>query len=140
MTSYGRTTIWAGLIALAGGIACGGGDDGGSGPPASGRKTVIVANNVFQPFTTTIETGDTVLWSWGAGSNEHNIISIYTPNFASKGTDVLPGAGSAGTDFFNAPASHEVIFPTAGSYWYYCSTHGNQDTTTLAMKGKVIVN
>ena len=131
--------MWTGLAVLAGGIACGGGSDDGS-PQPSGRKTVIVANNEFQPATVTIEAGDTILWSWGPGSIDHNIISIYTPNFTDKGTEVLAGGGSTGTDYFNAPASHQVIFPNAGRYWYFCSTHGNKDTTQIAMKGKVIVN
>lgn len=139
MTSRVRVTVWAGLVVLAGGIACGGGSDDG-GPSPSGRKTVIVDNNVFQPATVSIEEGDTILWSWAANSSEHNIISIYSPNFTNKGTEVAPGGGSTGTDYFNAPASHQVIFPAAGSYWYFCSTHGNKDTTTTAMKGKVIVN
>jgi plastocyanin len=128
-----------GLVVLAGGIACGGGGDDG-GPPASGRKTVIVANNVFQPASVSIEEGDTILWSWANGSVDHNIISIYTPSFTNKGTEVLAGGGTTGTDYFNAPASHQVIFPAAGEFWYFCSTHGNKDTTTTAMKGKVIVN
>jgi plastocyanin len=139
MTSRARAAIWVGLVVLAGGIACGGGSDDG-GPPPSGRKTVIVANNTFQPATVAIEEGDTVLWSWSAGSIDHNVISFLTPTFTNKGTEVGAGGGTTGTDYFNAPASHQVIFPTAGEYWYFCSTHGNKDTTSLAMKGKVVVD
>lgn len=138
MISRSRTAIWA-LLAVAGGIACGGGD-GGTSPPPSGRRTVLVVNNEFQPGTVTIEAGDTILWSWGSNSIDHNIISIYTPTFLDKGNDVPIGGGTTGTDYFNAPASHQVIFPTVGRYWYFCSTHGNTDTTSLAMKGRVIVN
>lgn len=139
MTSRARVAIWLGLVAVAGGVACGGGSDDG-GPPPSGRRTVLVTNNLFEDATVTIDVGDTVLWAWPAGSTDHNIISIYTPNFANKGTEVLAGGGTTGTDYFDAPESHQVIFNTAGHYWYFCSTHGNKDTTSLAMKGKVIVN
>lgn len=138
MTSRTRAAIWVGLVVLAGGAACGGGDDGG--PPTSGRKTVLVDNNVFQPRLVSIEPGDTVLWSWVVNSVDHNVISLYTPTFTNKGTDVLPGSGTNELDFFDAPESHQVVFPTAGRYWYYCSTHGSSDTTSTAMNGQVIVN
>jgi plastocyanin len=120
MTNQPKSWILAGIALLAGGVACGGGSDGG--PPASGLRTVLVVNDQFQPVTSTISAGDTIVWAWGTGSNTHNIISTGTPNFVSKGTTLFPG--SAGTDYFNSPASYQVIFNTAGTYEYYCSQHG----------------
>lgn len=139
MISRARAAILTGLVVLAGGIACGGGSDDG-GPPPSGRKTVLVDNNVFQPRIVSIEPGDTIIWSWVTNSVDHNVISLYTPNFTSKGTNVLPGSGTNEVDFFDAPESHQVIFPSAGDYWYFCSTHGTSDTTGTAMNGKVVVD
>lgn len=139
MTSQPKSWLLAGIALLAGGVACGGGDDGG--PPKSGRKTVVVANNEFQPVTTTISAGDTVLWSWSANSITHNVISTGAPSFTSKGTTTLPGA--AGVDFFNAPASHQVIFPAAGTFEYYCSQHGTSTGApggNAGMHGVVQVN
>lgn len=141
MTSQPKAWLVAGIALLAGGVACGGSDNGG--PPTAGRKTVRVVDNAFQPVTTTISAGDTVLWSWAAGSTFHNVISTGTPNFASKGTDTPPGGGAAGVDYFNAPASHQVIFPTAGTFEYYCSQHGTstgQPGGNTGMHGVVQVN
>lgn len=139
MTYEPKSWILAGIALLAGGVACGGGS--GGGPPASGLKTVLVANNNFQPVTSTINAGDTIIWAWSAGSTTHNIISTGTPSFLSKGTSNFPG--SAGTDFFNNPASHQVIFATAGSYEYYCSQHGTSTGApggNTGMHGVIQVN
>ncbi len=139
MTYQPKAWILAGICLLAGGIACGGSD--GGGPPAPGRKTVLVANNEFQPVTTTIGVGDTVLWSWSSGSITHNVISTGAPSFTSKGTTTLPGI--AGIDYFNNPANHQVIFNTAGTYEYYCSQHGTstgQPGGNAGMHGVVQVN
>lgn len=139
MTNQPKSWILAGFALLAGAVACGGSDDGG--PPLSGRKTVLVTNNVFQPVTTTISAGDTVLWSWSAGSVTHNVISTGFPSFTSKGTTAFPGV--AGTDFYNSPATHQVIFPTAGTYEYFCSQHGTstgQPGGNAGMHGIVQVN
>lgn len=131
---HGRLYLAFGFVALVAGLACGGGGDS-SGPPKSGLKTVLVANNEFQPSTTTISVGDTILWSWTANGAAHNIISTGAPSFTSLGTATLPGA--LNTDFFNAPKSHQVIFNSAGTYAYYCAQHG---TPTTLMHGQVVVN
>jgi plastocyanin len=130
MPLHARTPLALGIAFLVAGIACGGGDS--SGPPPSGRKTVLVANNEFQPATVTISAGDTIIWSWSSGSAGHNIISDVAPTFPSLGTTASPGV--LGTDYFNAPKSHQVIFNNAGTYAYYCSQHN------LTMTGQVVVN
>lgn len=119
-----------GIAVFVAGIACGGGGDS-SGPPTSGRKTVLVVNNAFQPATVTISAGDTVLWSWGTSpqSIDHNILSY--------GAAAFTGDGSL-AQTFDAPHSYQVIFPAAGTYTYYCSTHGT--TAPSGMAGSVVVN
>lgn len=139
MTSRTRAVLMTTLGVMVGGIACGGGDDP-SGPPASGRKTVLVDNNTFQPVTVMIEPGDTILWSWVANSVDHNIISNGS-SFENKGTAVaLTTEGTSGIDYFSNPASHQVIFPTAGTFRYYCSLHGVSGTPNTGMQGTVVVN
>ena len=129
-----HAVVLTGLAVLMGGIACGGGDDGTS-PPESGRKTVLVANNEFQPVMVTIEPGDTVLWSWVTNSVDHNILSN-GGSFDDKGDSV----GTVnGVDLFTAPANHQVIFPTAGTYRYFCSAHGVGGTPNTGMAGTVVV-
>jgi plastocyanin len=120
MTSRLRWSLLAGVTVLWGGLACG--SDSGGGPPASGRKTVLVANNEFQPVTVSITAGDTILWSWSAGSVTHNILSTGAPAFVSKGTNGVPGV--LDLDYFSAPESYQVVFGAAGTYEYYCSQHG----------------
>jgi plastocyanin len=131
MNSRRRLGVAAGVALMAGGLACGGGSDGG--PPSSGRKTVLVANNEFQPATVNITAGDTILWAWAANGAGHNIIPTGANTFLKKGNDVPAGTGSLGTDFFNAPTSHQVVFPVAATYTYYCSQHN------LTMTGTVVV-
>jgi plastocyanin len=138
MISRLRLSLLAGMASLWGGMACG--SDSGSGPPASGRKTVLVVNNEFQPVSVSITAGDTILWSWSAGSTAHNILSTGVPAFTSKGTSTVPG--QAGTDFFDAPESYQVIFGTAGTYEYFCSQHGTTGgpSGNTGMHGVVQVN
>jgi plastocyanin len=138
MTSRRRLRLTAGWILAAGGLACGGGGSDG-GPPPSGLKTVLVANNEFQPTTVTISVGDTIIWSWLPGSLGHNILATGAPTFTNKGTAAVPG--TVNTDFFNAPANHQVIFAAAGTYEYYCSQHGTTGGPggNTGMAGKVVV-
>jgi plastocyanin len=140
MISRLRPSLALGVAALAGGLACGGGSDGG--PPASGLRTVLVANDEFQPTTVNITAGDTIVWSWVTNSLSHNIIPTGATSFAKKGNDVPPGTGTTGTDFFNAPTSHQVIFAATGTYEYYCSQHGTTGgpNGNTGMAGKVVVS
>lgn len=130
MPLHARAPLALGIAVLVAGIACGGGGDS-SGPPPSGRKTVQVVNNEFKPGTVTISAGDTVLWAWETipQSIDHNILSYGSPTFTSF--------GDAGTTF-DAPQSYQLIFAAAGSYTYYCSTHGS--TAGTGMAGTVVVN
>lgn len=130
--------VTTGLAVLLGGIACGGGS-GDTGPPDDHLTTVLVDNNVFQGATVTIPVGDTVIWSWKAGSTDHNIISNGAA-FASRGTAVaLTTDGTSGVDYFSAPSSYKVAFPTAGTFRYYCSLHGTVGTPNIGMAGTVVV-
>jgi plastocyanin len=137
MTARQRLSLTVTVAALVGGLACGGSSAGG--PPASGLRTVLVANNEFQPATVNITAGDTVVWSWVANSVMHNVISTGAPSFANKGTDVMPG--TLNTDYFNSPASHQAVFTAAGTYEYYCSQHGTTGGPggNTGMAGKVVV-
>ena len=93
--------------------------------PTAGRAAtanVLVGSGglVFTPFSTNINVGDQVLWTW-AGS-PHNVTSTNNAWVAS------PTQGT-GTTFANT-------FTAAGNYFYYCSIHG---TATTGMRGEVVV-
>ncbi len=76
---------------------------------------------VFTPFSTNINVGDRVIWTW-AGS-PHNVTSTNSAWVAS------PTQGP--------PLTFTNTFNTNGSYFYYCSIHG---TPTTGMRGEVVVN
>lgn len=125
MTGLTRGLLLVGSLFFAAGVACGGGD--GGGPDGPELRTVLVANNQFQPATLNVNPGDTVVWAWltgGSPSIDHNIISTGPQSFPNKGTNVAPGSGTNEVDFFDAPESYQFVFNTAGSYTYFCSQHG----------------
>ncbi len=91
-----------------------------SGPAATANVLVGSGGLVFTPFSTNINIGDRVLWTW-AGS-PHNVTSTNSAWVAS------PTQGT-GTTFTNT-------FTSAGNYFYYCTVHG---TPTSGMRGEVVV-
>ena len=90
-----------------------------SGRAATVNVLVGSGGNVFTPFSTNINVGDQVLWTWAGGT--HNVTSTNSAWVAS-------GNQSSGT-FANT-------FTTAGNYFYYCTIHG---TPTTGMRGEVVV-
>ena len=85
--------------------------------PLSGvgaTANVTVKNPVIQgfvPATTNINAGDTVIWTWDAGVNSHNVTSTSIPQVWA------PSPTQTG------PATFSVIFTNAGTYPYECSIH-----------------
>ena len=121
----GRVGLAVVACVLAAGLACGGSySNDPSGPPLT--STVIVVNNAFQPLVDTVKVGGTITWAWlNTGTNssaDHNIISSGLPSFPDDGNNVTSGV--SGTDYFTNPHSYQYIFPTAGSYAFFCSLHG----------------
>lgn len=85
---------------------------------------VDVQNNQFSPSTVTIQTGGSVLWVWGASSQDHDIVPV------------SPGTKPSQPTIRDGPFSHEETFNTAGSYRYFCSVHGSAGG---GMRGEVVV-
>ncbi len=132
------------LVIVAGGVACGGGSTDNNPPPPLQSTVIVSAANTFQPRVDSVRTGGTVTWTWAANSLDHNIISTGAPTFTNKGTPVTPGNGTDGVDFFDATdpnAGHTFTFNAAGTYGYYCSTHGTaaSATTNVGMGGQIVV-
>jgi len=128
-----------GTLALIGGVACGGSySTESSGPPLT--STVLVVDDAFQPVVDTVKVSGTITWAWlntsANVSTDHNIISTGTASFPSVGNNVTLGTGTSGTDFFSNPHSYQWVFPTAGSYNFFCSVHG---TATTGMKARIDV-
>jgi plastocyanin len=84
---------------------------------------VTVTNFAFVPATTSISIGDTVVWTWATGANNHNVTS----------TSGSPAwTASATLDF---PASFTNTFSSAGSFPYECSIHLFTGTINVAGAG-----
>jgi plastocyanin len=79
-----------------------------------GATANVTVNNVptgFVPATTSINVGDTVLWTWPSGSIFHNVTSTSVPQ-AWTASATLSG-----------PATFSNSFTTAGTFPYECSIH-----------------
>jgi plastocyanin len=81
---------------------------------------VSVQDNAFNPVDATVNAGGGVTWTW-TGSNPHNV-TWDGGGFTNSGTQ------NTGT--------HQVTFPSAGTFTYYCTIHG---TPTTGMRGTVTV-
>ena len=79
----------------------------------NGEQLVAVSDNAFGPLTREIKRGETVLWEW-KGSNQHNI------------TWVAADAPQASPT--QATGTYSRTFSAAGTYIYYCSIHGSQNS------------
>jgi plastocyanin len=82
---------------------------------APATATIVVSNNFFSPASDTIAVGGQVTWTWGAGSNPHNV------TFA-------PTAGApADIATRSAAGSDSRTFLTAGLFNYECTVHAGMN-------------
>jgi len=72
---------------------------------------VSVINFAFVPATTNINVGDTVLWTWPSGSNNHNVTSTSAPQ-------AWPASAT-----MSGPATFSNTFTTNGTFPYECTIH-----------------
>ncbi len=82
--------------------------------PLSGvgaTANVNVVNFAFNPSTTNINVGDTVVWSWVPGGLFHNVTSTDTPQ-------AWPASAT-----LNGPATFSVTFTKGGIFPYECTVH-----------------
>ncbi len=76
--------------------------------------------------TTTINAGDSVMWTWNAGNHSTTSGSCAagcTPN----------GTWDSGVK--NSGSTFTQAFPTAGTFTYYCSVHGSMMQGTIVVQG-----
>ena len=82
-----------------------------------GAVANVTVNNTptgFVPATTTINPGDSIIWTWPSGSNAHNVTSTSsTPEWTASAT-------------LNGPATFTNLFSasTHGTFPYKCTVHG----------------
>ena len=83
-----------------------------SADEAQTTASVSVVNFNFNPATLTISAGTTVVWTWGTGAIQHNIVPV--------GSQPASSGGLA-----NAPHTYQFKFDTPGTYIYFCQQHGS---------------
>lgn len=81
-------------------------------PAFAAVANVSVINFAFVPATTNIAAGDTVIWTWPAGSTSHNVHSTSSPE-AWTASPIASG-----------PFTFTNTFAAAGNYPYNCAVHG----------------
>lgn len=100
-------------------------------------QNVSVGNNFFRDATsatstTTIVAGDTVLWTWAAGS--HSVTADVVPPALTPSFDSDPPPPG----FRTSPSpSYSLTFNTPGTYAYYCRIHGGPGGAV--MSGTIVV-
>ncbi len=72
---------------------------------------ITIDNTGFSPFTTNANIGDTILWTWQAGT--HTTTSGNVP----------VGAATWNAPLTSASPNFMYIITTAGTYNYFCSVH-----------------
>lgn len=82
-------------------------------------------NQTTSPAVDTVAVGGTVTWTWAPTSVSHNVTSNSPPGFTSSPDQA-------------AGATYDVVFPTAGTYRYYCSLHATAASTS-GMVGRIVV-
>lgn len=106
--------------------------DGLTGSPLSFSATaneapttasVSVVNFNFNPATVTVSAGTTVVWTWGPGAIQHNIVPVGSQPTRSG-------------DPANAPHTYQFKFDAPGTYVYFCQVHGSAGG---GMQGTIIV-
>jgi len=92
-------------------------------PPPSSDANVSVIDNQFSPATLTISAGTTVIWTWAASAQNHN---------------VAPAASQPARsgDPRDGPATYQFKFDTPGTYVYFCEVHGS---AVGGMRGTITV-
>src|SRR5690348_3067179 len=88
---------------------------------ATTNVTVGQGGTVFSPKTVTIQTGDTITWTW-AGNNHS----------ATSGVPNTP-SGVFDSGIKNQGATYSFTFSSAGTYPYYCRVHGAMMTGTITV-------
>jgi plastocyanin len=99
--------------------------------PVWGAMVNISVNDFnFSPSTASINTGDTVIWTWNtAGSFDHNVVSTSSTGF--EWLFPSPGGGPGTTGNQNSsnlrsnPFSFTNTFNSAGSFPYECTEHAS---------------
>lgn len=117
---------------------------GGMGSPVTFTATSPVVPTItaapggalqFSPATITINAGQSVRFVWASGATNHNVSPDVGNATALPSSPGLPA-------LLDAPQDFDVVFPTAGTFRFFCTAHGANPTAgnVTGMSGTVTVN
>ncbi len=115
-----------------------------SGSPVIFTATSTAAPNItvspggqlqFSPATISINAGQSVQFIWATGAVNHNVSPASGNATAIPSSPGLPGVQ-------NAPFEFTTVFPSAGTFRFFCSIHGSNPSpnTVAGMSGTITVN
>ncbi|HEV8600935.1 MAG TPA: plastocyanin/azurin family copper-binding protein [Gemmatimonadales bacterium] len=96
---------------------------------ATTSATIQVVNDAFRPDNLQIKATGTVTFEWQSGSINHNVTPVAPNTIPASSNPAPPG-------LHDAPYSFATVFPTVGTFGYFCSQHG---TATTGMRGTITV-
>ena len=99
----------------------------GGGGGGGGGVSVTVSNNDYSPSQVSVARGTTVTWRWDSCTGDvygGQTCTLHSVTFDDGG----PSAAAKNDGSFSR------AFPTAGTFTYYCTSHGR-----TAMSGSVVV-
>lgn len=91
--------------------------------------TVQVVNTEFLPSTFNLKAGGIVTFTWGSGAIGHSVAPVAPNTIPASSNPAPPGLHSA-------PYSFDAVFPSTGTFKFFCDAHGNPDT---GMHGTITV-
>lgn len=93
------------------------------------QVTVQVVNSEFQPATFNLQAGGTVTFTWGSGATGHSVAPVAPNTIPASSNPAPPGLHSA-------PYSFDTVFPSPGTFKFFCNAHGAPDS---GMHGTITV-
>jgi plastocyanin len=96
---------------------------------AASGVTVLVVNSDFQPAFFDLKAGGTVTFTWGTLAIGHNVAPVAPNTIPASSNPAPPGLHSA-------PYSFDTVFPSTGTFKFFCTAHGASDS---GMHGTITV-
>ena len=95
---------------------------------AGTQVTVAVVNTFYSPDVFRLKLGGVVTFTWGAGASSHTVTPVAN-TIPTSSNPPPPGT-------HDAPYTFDTVFPTLGTFKFFCSTHGTPDS---GMRGTITV-
>ncbi|MBA3970784.1 MAG: hypothetical protein H0X46_01320 [Bacteroidetes bacterium] len=91
---------------------------------------VLITDNSFTPSSINIIAGDTVSWTYPAGTSAHDV----TCNGTNGSVTAAGGTSWASSIILPGDPAFKQVISVAGNYTYVCTIHGSAMTGTIVVK------